>query len=1045
MLRFFIILFFIFSGAVSFAQRGKDGNTTINTANKIVNEYTTLTFDATTGATTLNVAASSLNANNRFSGNLAAGDLIMIIQMQGAKILGAPDPVYPYYSTPDNTSWGEVTNYNNCGNYELCQVAAVTTSTSIEIDCGLTHSYTADGKVQIVRIPRYNTLTITAPGVLTCQTWNGTTGGILAVEVKGNTTINSGGKINVTGKGFRGAAVYVTGSNRSQFPWYSSTNTQMSANKGEGIAGFDNDYTPYGGKYGRGAAANAGGAGNVWNCGGGGGANAGATNAWTGLGIPDTSNTNWIAAWNIESPGYAYSYSSGGGKGGYSFSGSDENALVDAPNNTVWGGYARRDFGGVGGRPLDYSTGRIYLGGGGGSGEQDNNEGGAGGNGGGIIHFTSYGTITGSGNDSILADGNAGGNSQVSPPLTSYSGRDGSGGGGGGGVILFNTVNVSGVVLTARGGKGGSQIMASGALYFGARNEAEGPGGGGGGGYIAFSAGTVAQMADGGANGTTNSDGLTEFPPNGATKGGPGLLNQPLPVVSELLSNNDTICAGDTAILTATLNGVSPNGLTWYDAPAGGNSVGTDTAVITGLSATTTFYAGQCPGNYRIPVTVTVLSSNPTISINANPAGSVCPNTPITFTATSIGSASAPTYQWLVNGVPAGTNDSTFTTATLNNTDSVTCLLIQNSGCAAGDTATSNTIAISVSAALTADITITSNPANMACKATPVTYTATTVYSGFSPTYQWLLNGNPVGTNTSTYTNFSLSNGDVVTCVLYSSISCITNPTDTSNAIVITINELPVPEFTTSVNSGCQTPLCVQFNTTNSANYNSVTYYFGDGDSTLVANPQHCYTATGAYPVSIKVTDINGCSGATYASDTITVSPLPGASFSVSPATPVEASTPLTFSNTSTGNTSSWWNFNDSLSTSDTSSLTSPSYAYSDAGTYCIDLIVSSAAGCVDTTTQCVTVTITPLVIIPNTFTPNGDGQNDVFFITAKGMKDVSCSIFDRWGLKVAEWTGLTGNWNGSKASDGTYYYVIDITAMDGTTTTEKGYLQLLR
>ncbi|MCE9538613.1 MAG: hypothetical protein K8R85_05270, partial [Bacteroidetes bacterium] len=192
-----------------------------------------------------------------------------------------------------------------------------------------------------MRVPRLNTLTITVAGILTCQPWNGTTGGILALEVYGNTTINAGGKITATGKGFRGAALYNPATPRSQTLYYSSSTLTVSANKGEGIAGYDNDYSAFGGKYCRGAAANAGGGGNVWNSGGGGGANAGSVTSWTGQGNPDTSIAGWSMAWNLESPGFATSTSSGGGRGGYSFSGSDQDATIDPPDNLIWGGYAR--------------------------------------------------------------------------------------------------------------------------------------------------------------------------------------------------------------------------------------------------------------------------------------------------------------------------------------------------------------------------------------------------------------------------------------------------------------------------------------------------------------------------------------------------------------------------------------------------------------------------------------------------------------------------------------------------------------------------------
>lgn len=1041
----YLCLLFVFLFFFSYAQRGKHGNRSINTANTVVNEYTSLTADASAGNSSISVSGSGLNVNNRFPGNLAPGDLIMIIQMQGATILGQNDPAHPLYSTPNDATWGSITNYNNCGKHELCQVAAVPNGTTITIDCGLINDYTALGKVQIVRVPRLNTLTITVPGVLTCQPWNGTTGGVLALEVYGGTTINTGGKINATGKGFRGATLFTPTPPRTQNLWYASTSVEFSANKGEGIAGYGNDYTIYGGKYCRGAAANAGGGGNVWNSGGGGGANAGSITSWTGQGKPDTSTTGWSLAWNLESPGFATSTSSGGGRGGYSFSGSDQNALIDPPDNLIWGGYARVNVGGLGGRPLDYSAGRIFMGGGGGGGEQDNNQGGLGGAGGGIIYFTSYGTINGTGNDSIMSNGSNGGNSFVSPPATSYSGKDGSGGGGGGGTILFYTQGANGIVLTAKGGNGGNQVLTRGPFYFGAMNEAEGPGGGGGGGYVALTSGSVTQIADGGSNGTTNSDGLTEFPPNGATKGDAGLINQIIATIDTISTANVTICSGDSALLIATINGGVP---AWFTSQTGGSGIDADSLTTPVLFNDTTYYVGSCPGTYRMPVSVTVLPSSVSVSITLNPTGTICPGVPVVFTASPANGGTSPVYQWFVNGLSTGTNSATFTSSALINNDSVVCIITSNSVCAAGSAAISNSIIITVTPNLNSSLSITSLPSGPICLGTLITYTATAINGGLNPIYQWQLNGVNVGSNSSVFTSSVVTDGDSVNCILISNAVCVMSSVVTSNPIIVTVNSLPIPIFTSNINTGCS-PLCVQFTEASGINYTPVLYTFGDGDSATVLSPLHCYTQTGTYSVKFSVTDTNNCSGTALISNMITVVDKPVADFSVSPADGISANTVVSFTDLTVNSNSTNWNFGDPTSgINDTSSISSPSYIYTSAGTYCIDLIVQNTAGCADSTKECITVTNDASISIPNVFTPNGDGKNDLFYITAIAVKELECSIYDRWGLKIKEWKTTDGNWdgrtkNGKMANNGVYYYVVKATANDGKIMNEKGFLQL--
>lgn len=494
------------------ASPGKDGSKTITSVNTIVNEYTYLTNDVSAGATQIKCNSNTLNANSRFSGNLAAGDLLLIIQMQGATI-----------TTSDNSSYGNVSSYNNCGLHEFAKVSSIGSSGRINLSDALKNSYTSARKVQVVRVPRYTTLTINSGKSITCPDWDGSTGGIVAVEAAQEVIIN--GSISVTGKGFRGGAL----EQGSNLPGNASTRRSSSGNdggeKGESIAGLASGLS--GGQYCRNAPANGGGGGNAHNCAGGGGANAGTPASWTGNGNPDNSNSNWTTAWNLESTGFASTTSSGGGRGGYSYSANDGNELTRAPGHSDWGGDNRLNGGGYGGRPLDYSGGRVFFGGGGGAGDSNNSTGTAGGDGGGIVFILAKNNVSGSG--AIYANGD---------DVSTQSGNDGSGGGGGGGVvIIFNqSGSTSGISVQAKGGYGGSQNLAWA--------EAEGAGGGGGGGYVAITnLPAISINVDGGANGTSNSPSVTNFTPNGATKGGAGATaslsgsynpysasNNPLPV-----------------------------------------------------------------------------------------------------------------------------------------------------------------------------------------------------------------------------------------------------------------------------------------------------------------------------------------------------------------------------------------------------------------------------------------------------------------------------------------------------------------------------------
>lgn len=605
---FFVVLLFL-AIHVS-AQRGKDGVGNISAGGTIVNEYTDLTADASAGTATISVGNSNLNLNGYFpvTGALSAGDLILIIQMQGVTMNIDDAPIgmgFDFTWPSSDTDWGAILNYNNCGNYEFAEVMSVPSGTSIELRCGLQFDYTASGHVQIVRVQRYSDLTVTAAGQITAPAWDGTTGGIVAIEVENNATIN--GSIDVSSVGFRGGSLVgdnVTSAGNGQ---WGGPMADDGAEKGEGVGGYHTEYDAVSSRYMKGAPANAGGGACGENAGGGGGGNGGNPAGWLdGRGVPDPAYND---AWDQESPSMAGVFRQGGGRGGYTFSDAAGDPYNDpVPSFPVWGGDSRRSLAaGLGGRPLDYSSGRLYFGGGGGAGDQNNGDGGEGGRGAGLVYVMCYGNVTGSG--SIIANGQDGFSTDDSGGGFSYQGNDGAGGGGAGGTVVVNaygTVSINQIV--ANGGDGGDNLLY---YWLPPMLDAYGPGGGGGGGHIAISAGAPTRIANGGAYGISETDAFDAsgnlFPPNGATSGNTGNTNATV-TNWDITSAGTTICAGQTANLTASITGTAPGGtvIVWYDSDAGGTLLQTGANYSPSPAVTTTYYVGTCPGWYLIPVTVTV-------------------------------------------------------------------------------------------------------------------------------------------------------------------------------------------------------------------------------------------------------------------------------------------------------------------------------------------------------------------------------------------------------------------------------------------------------
>ncbi len=151
----------------------------------------------------------------------------------------------------------------------------------------------------------------------------------------------------------------------------------------------------------------------------------------------------------------------------------------------------------------------------------------------------------------------------------------------------------------------------------------------------------------------------------------------------------------------------------------------------------------------------------------------------------------------------------------------------------------------------------------------------------------------------------------------------------------------------------------------------------------------------------------------------------------------------LNLTDISTGATSIGWDYCDGVSASN--QITIP---LADVGTCCIKLVATNAS-CKDSITKCVNIVNEAAIIIPNVFTPNGDTKNDLFKIHSVGIKNLNCTIYDRWGLKLYEWDGINGFWDGSAkdglAPCGTYFYIINYEDEKDKSTTEKGFLTLFK
>jgi hypothetical protein len=226
------------------------------------------------------------------------------------------------------------------------------------------------------------------------------------------------------------------------------------------------------------------------------------------------------------------------------------------------------------------------------------------------------------------------------------------------------------------------------------------------------------------------------------------------------------------------------------------------------------FFTGACGPDSIVSNSITLIRNSvvaPSVSIavtaGTNPG---CAGQSITFTATPTNGGTGPTYKWFVNSAQVtGATGSSYTTTTLPCSSTVQAQLTSNSTCASTTLANSNIInytcgpqAVGVTIAVTGG----SNPT---CAGRNVTFSATPVNGGTSPTYQWYINGNVVtGATGSTFTTNVLANTDSVYVIMASSSTCAATPTVKSPAVYMSVVPNTTPTVTKTITKGSN-PGCI--------------------------------------------------------------------------------------------------------------------------------------------------------------------------------------------------------------------------------------------
>lgn len=246
--------------------------------------------------------------------------------------------------------------------------------------------------------------------------------------------------------------------------------------------------------------------------------------------------------------------------------------------------------------------------------------------------------------------------------------------------------------------------------------------------------------------------------------------------------------------------------------------------------------------------------------------------------------------------------------------------------------------------------------------------------------------------------------------------------------------------------SGCA-PYNASFTNT-SLGGTTFSWNFGDGSNSNSFSPNHIYASPGIYTIKLTVIDSSTCNIIDSTLFTITVSDKPTASFIYTPNPPIENES-TTFINNSLDAVKYIWLFGDGDFLNTFRKDTTIIHQYNETKSFQPCLVAINQFNCLDTACLSINIVVNPILDVPNAFTPNGDGVNDIAKVIGVGISRMDFRIYNRWGQLLFQTNsrkqGWDGSYKGKQQPMDVYAYVLDAEFFNGQKVRKQGDITLIR
>ena len=509
-------------------------------------------------------------------------------------------------------------------------------------------------------------------------------------------------------------------------------------------------------------------------------------------------------------------------------------------------------------------------------------------------------------------------------------------------------------------------------------------------------------------------------------------------------ANPVTLCSAGSASLSI-VNPVAGVNYTWFAAPTGGFASGTGVTFNTpSLSANTTYYilatnaTSGCTSDPRVPVTVTIgtLPAAPAV----NPI-SICPNNTGTLSITN--PVTGITYNWYA-AVTGGTSLSTGTTYTTPTVTASTTYYVEAVNAAGCASAPRVPVVVTVG---TRPAAPTANPVSV-CPNNTATLAVIAPVAGIG--YNWyaaVTGGTSLSTGT-TYTTPTVTASTTYYVEAVNAAGCTSTP---RVPVVVTVGTQPAAPTVDPVS------VCPN-NTANLAVTNPVTgitynWYAAATGGTILATGTTYTTpvVTASTTYYVEAVNTGGCTSTSRTAVVIIF--LPKLPAPVAQATTIGVNS-VTFTWTAvTGANGYQVSVNNGAYMTPSSGnlgLIHIATGLQPLSTVTFKVKALGPQSCQNSDSATASAkTLSDEIYIPNSFTPNGDGHNDIFKAYGNIIASIDMKIFNQWGQMIFASTdfslGWNGVYNGKKQPVGVYIYIMSLKLIDGTTVTRKGDINLIR